>query len=173
MGLTSKAEQVEDDLRGEDDCKMDDSERKDYTMTFEDSVDSKVDISDDDDDDLLNVDGEEIVSCGERDGSGVDVDMDGDGLGMKSHTGNGNRVSDSLSKSSSATKQKNRSGLYRPLTREEMQSLKETENLFKSNLLRLQVSLAYLITLTGVLFVCNTYAYTRSRVGFRMGVLYV
>ena len=128
---------------------MDDSDKKNYMMTLEGSVDSNVDINDDDDDDdgddddddIPNVYGEEIVPCGDRDGSDVHVDMDGDGLGMKGHTGDGSRVSDSFSKLSPATKQKNRSGLYRPLTREEMQSLKETENLFKSNLLRLQVSL--------------------------------
>lgn len=34
---------------------------------------------------------------------------------------------------------KKASGLYRPVTREEMQTLKETENLFRSNLLKLQV----------------------------------
>lgn len=34
---------------------------------------------------------------------------------------------------------KTAAGLYRPVTREELQTLKETENLFRSNLLKLQV----------------------------------
>lgn len=36
-------------------------------------------------------------------------------------------------------KPKKKSGLYKPPTHEELQTLKETQNLFKSNLMRLQV----------------------------------
>ena len=42
-----------------------------------------------------------------------------------------------------AAKKPKRSGLYHPPTHEELHTLKETQNLFTSNLMKLQVSLEY------------------------------
>ena len=55
--------------------------------------------------------------------SGVDVER-------KVSTGDGRE---------GGVKPKKKSGLYKPPTHEELQTLKETQNLFKSNLMRLQV----------------------------------
>ena len=46
---------------------------------------------------------------------------------------------DSLSQPMGKKDDKAAASLYRPITREELQTLKETENLFRSNLLKLQV----------------------------------
>jgi U3 small nucleolar RNA-associated protein 22 len=86
-------------------------------------------ISDDD-----NVCDDDCCDSGDigEDNFGVDGDIDAGGSVDR-------ETSEFSDKSPSKGKQKNTSGLYRPLTREEMQSLKETENLYKSNLLRLQI----------------------------------
>lgn len=73
----------------------------------------------------------EVVTLDPRDENGGD----------KSPCGSGHLDADvdNLSECIGKEEGKKVSSLYHPVTREEMQQLKETENLFRSNLLKLQV----------------------------------
>ena len=64
------------------------------------------------------------------------------------HSVTGDAESGVGSSGSSTVKRSKISGLYKPPTREELQTLKETQTLFKSNLMRLQVHDCVIITLT-------------------------
>ena len=88
-------------------------------------------------------DGEELVSHSDATDSEVDPEMEDEGgeSGEESLDG-GVGVKEELSSQwrEGGEKPRKKSGLYQPPTHEELQTLKETQNLFKSNLMRLQVS---------------------------------
>ena len=83
--------------------------------------------------------GEEMNDGDVNGGGGDDSDGDGgidDGNGKGGGGGGGG---DGGGGSSSGKKQSGIPGLYKPPTHEELHSLKETQNLFRSNLMKLQV----------------------------------
>ena len=75
--------------------------------------------------------GGEEVSGEEGDGGGEEGDGGGEGVEGGSDEGD----------ASGKGKKARIEGLYKPPTHDELQSLKETQNLFKSNLMKLQVSM--------------------------------
>ena len=94
-----------------------------------------------------NDSGEELVSNSDATDSEMDPEMEDEGgesgeEGMDTPLGGGVDVEGQLSsqRREGGEKLRKKSGLYQPPTHEELQTLKETQNLFKSNLMRLQVS---------------------------------
>ena len=92
-------------------------------------------------------DGEELVSHSDATDSEEDPEMEDEGgesgeEGVDAPSGSGVDVKEELSsqRREGGEKSRKKSGLYLPPTHEELQTLKETQNLFKSNLMRLQVS---------------------------------
>ena len=91
--------------------------------------------------------GEELVSNSDATDNEVDPELEDEGEesgeeGMDAPLGDGVGVEGRLSspRKEGGEKLRKKSGLYQPPTHEELQTLKETQNLFKSNLMRLQVS---------------------------------
>ena len=91
--------------------------------------------------------GEELVSNSDATDSEVDPEMEDEGgesgeEGVDAPLGGEVDVEGQLSsqQNKGGEKLRKKPGLYQPPAHEELQTLKETQNLFKSNLMRLQVS---------------------------------
>ena len=83
-------------------------------------------------------------------GSGVGAEGEG-GVGAEGEGGSGER-----------SKKARIAGLYRPPTHDELRTLKETQNLFQSNLMRLQVWYCISLSLTHTRMHARTHTHTHT-----------